>query len=84
MQSGQKNTKNWLLEFDGLDSGINPLTGWESSKDTMSEVKIKVRKIDIPVSLLKKDYSSQPEFRQALKDWLNDIWEEKNKILNLN
>jgi hypothetical protein len=50
----------------------------------MSEVKIKVRKIDIPVSLLKKDYSSQPEFRQALKDWLNDIWEEKNKILNLN
>ena len=41
MQSGQRNTKNWLLEFDTLNTGINPLMGWESSKDTMSEVKLK-------------------------------------------
>ena len=41
MQSGKRGTKNWLLEFDTLDTGINPLTGWETSKDTMSEVKLK-------------------------------------------
>jgi len=40
MQSGMRNTKNWLLEFDTLNTGINPLMGWESSKDTMSEVKL--------------------------------------------
>ena len=40
MQSGKRNTKKWLLEFDTLNTGINPLTGWETSKDTMSEVKL--------------------------------------------
>ena len=40
MQSGKRNTKNWLLEFDTLDTGINPMMGWETSKDTMSEVKL--------------------------------------------
>ena len=40
MQSGKRNTKNWILEFDTLDTGINPLMGWETSQDTMSEVKL--------------------------------------------
>ena len=57
---------------------------WDFLCGKMSEVDIKVRKIDIPDSFLGKDYSSQPEFRQELKDWLNNIWDEKNKFLNLN
>ena len=40
MQSAKRNTKNWLMEFDTLDTGINPLMGWETSQDTMSEVKL--------------------------------------------
>jgi hypothetical protein len=40
MQSGKRNTKNWILEFDTLDTGINPLMGWTTSTDTMSEVKL--------------------------------------------
>jgi len=40
MQAGKRNTKKWFLEFDTLDTGINPLMGWETSKDTMSEVKL--------------------------------------------
>ena len=40
MQSGIANTKSWLLEFEVGDSKTEPLMGWESSKDTMSEVKI--------------------------------------------
>ena len=40
MQSGRRNTKNWFLEFDTLNTGINPLMGWESSEDTMSEIKL--------------------------------------------
>jgi len=41
MQSGKRNEKSWLLEFDTLNTGISPLMGWESSNDTMSEVKLK-------------------------------------------
>ena len=40
MQSGKRKSKKWLLEFDTLNNGIDPLMGWESSKDTMSEVKL--------------------------------------------
>ena len=40
MQSGGRNTKKWLLEFDTLNTGVNPLMGWVTSKDTMSEVKL--------------------------------------------
>ena len=39
MQSGKGKSKNWLLEFDTKDPSTNPFMGWESSKDTMGEVK---------------------------------------------
>ena len=40
MQSGRSNTKNWLLEYEVSKTGINALTGWETSRDTLSEVKL--------------------------------------------
>ena len=40
MQSGKRNTKNWILEFETSNTGINPLMGWETSSDTMSEIKL--------------------------------------------
>lgn len=74
---------SYLLDFT-ITYNSDSRDFWDFLCGRMSEVKIKVRKIDIPDSLLKKDYSSQPEFRQELKNWLNNIWEEKNKFLNLN
>jgi len=41
MQSGRQNSNKWLLEFDTINKSINPLMGWESSRDTMSELKLK-------------------------------------------
>ena len=55
---------------------------WDFLCGKMSKVDIKVRKIDIPDFFLGKDYVNQPEFRKELKDWLNNIWDEKNKFLN--
>ena len=40
MQSGRGKLKKWILEFDTRDSQISPLMGWESSDDTMGEVKL--------------------------------------------
>ena len=36
----EKERVNWLLEFDTKDPSTNPFMGWESSKDTMGEVKL--------------------------------------------
>ena len=41
MQSGRGKQKNWILEFETRDPNDNVLMGWESSDDTLKEVKLK-------------------------------------------
>ena len=55
---------------------------WSFLCGGMSDIKIKVRSIDIPKDLLNKDYSKDQQFRNDLKDWLNLIWEEKDSFLS--
>ena len=71
MQSGRGKSKNWLLEFDTLDNGINPLMGWESSKDTMSEIKITFSTRTQAINYAKKNnidyYVVEPQRRKIIK-----------------
>ena len=71
MQSGNRNTKNWLLEFDTLNTGIDPLMGWESSKDTMSEVKLEFSTKEQAINYAKKNninyYIIEPQKRKIVK-----------------
>ena len=71
MQSGNRNTKNWLLEFDTLNTGIDPLMGWESSKDTMSEVKLEFSTKEQAINYAKKNninyYIIEPQKRKIIK-----------------
>jgi hypothetical protein len=41
MQSGRGKQKNWIIEFETRDPNTNSLMGWESSDDTLKEVKLK-------------------------------------------
>jgi len=41
MQSGRGKQKTWILEFETRDPHTNSLMGWESSNDTLKEVKLK-------------------------------------------
>jgi len=71
MQSGKRNTKNWLLEFDTLDNGIYPLMGWESSRDTMSEVKLEFQSKEQAINYAKKNnidyYIIEPQKNKLIK-----------------
>ena len=82
MQSGMRNTKNWLLEFDTLNTGINPLMGWESSKDTMSEVKLEFSSKDQAVNYAKKNninyYVVEPQKRKIIKKSYSDNFLKNN------
>mgnify|MGYP001354551053 FL=1 len=55
MQSGKRGTKNWLLEFETLNTGINKLMGWESSEDTMSEVRLEFPTKEQAINFAKKN-----------------------------
>ena len=63
MQSGKRNSKKWLLEFDTLDTEINPLMGWESSRDTMSVVQLEFSTKDEAINL-----SSLEDYKTWKKD----------------
>ena len=39
-QSGIAKTKRWILEYIDESISINPLMGWESSSNTLSELKL--------------------------------------------
>jgi len=81
MQSGKRNTKNWLLEFDTLNTGINPLMGWETSKDTMSEVKLQFSTKEQAINYAKKNnivyYIIEPEEHKIIKKSYSDNFFKK-------
>ena len=76
MQSGKRNTKKWILEFDTLNTGVNPLMGWESSKDTMSEVKLEFSTKDEAINYVKKNnieyYIVEPQKQKIIKKSYTD------------
>ena len=55
MQSGLGNNDKWLLEFELLDPTINPLMGWESSSDTLSEVRLEFNSKELAIKYAKKN-----------------------------
>ena len=81
MQSGKRNTKNWVLKFDTLNTGINPLMGWQTSKDTMSEVKLEFSTIEQAIFYAKKNnihyYIIKPEDPKIVKKSYSDNFLKK-------
>jgi len=71
MQSGKGNSKNWLLEFETLDKSVSPLMGWESSRDTMSEVKLQFSSKEKAINYAKKNNINyniiEPKERKIIK-----------------
>ena len=47
MQSGLGKTDKWILEYETNDPTSNPLMGWESSNDTLSELKMEFTSKDL-------------------------------------
>ena len=76
MQSGSRNTKKWRIEFDSKDKDINPLMGWETSKDTMSEVKLDFETKDQAIKFANKNnldyYLIEPQKRKFVKKSYTD------------
>ena len=82
MQSAKGKTKNWILEFDTLNTSINPLMGWETSKDTMSEVKLEFPTKEIAIKYAKKNninyYVIEPQKRKFILKSYSDNFTKNN------
>ena len=55
MQSGYGNSNKWIIEYIPEDPGINPLMGWESSTDTLTELKLEFTTKELAINYAKKN-----------------------------
>ena len=71
MQSGLAKNNKWILEFITRDPTINPLMGWESSSDTLTELKLEFSTKELAINYAKKkriDYEVlEPRKRKIVK-----------------
>ncbi len=71
MQSGLAKSSKWILEYETKDPTKNPLMGWESSSDTLSELKLEFSTKESAINYAKKkkiDYELiEPKKRKIVK-----------------
>ena len=54
MQSGNAKNNKWILEFKTKNPSRNPLMGWESSTDTLTELKLEFSSKELAINYAKK------------------------------
>ena len=54
MQSGLGKSDKWILEFETKNPTKNPLMGWESSNDTLSEIRLEFSTKELAINYAKK------------------------------
>ena len=76
MQSGLKKSDKWIIEFETEDPTKNPLMGWESSSDTLSELRLLFSSKELALNYAKKkkiDYEIiEPKKRKTVKKSYSD------------
>jgi len=71
MQSGTKKYDKWIIEYVTEKPGINPLMGWESSTDTLTELKLEFSTKQLAIKYAKKNKINfeiiEPNIRKITK-----------------
>ena len=84
MQSGMGKTDKWILEFVTKNPTINPLMGWESSSDTLSELKLEFSSKESAINYAKKkkiDFEIiEPKIRKTVKKAYADNFLKKTNV----
>ncbi len=70
----------YLIDFT-LVYKTDQRSAWAFLKGDMADVKILVKKFKIPESLKNKSYLDDNEYRIEFKNWIEDIWSQKDKSI---
>ena len=55
MQSGLGKADKWLIKFETENAGVNPLMGWETSSNTLSELNLEFSSKELAIEYAKKN-----------------------------
>ena len=76
MQSGLAKNDKWVIEYIAKNPGINPLMGWESSTDTLSELKLEFSTKESAIEYAKRNKIIfeviEPKERKIIKKSYSD------------
>ena len=71
MQSGTAKKHKWILEFKTKNPTKNPLMGWESSNDTLTELRLHFSSKELAINYAKKKKINfellEPKKRKTVK-----------------
>ncbi|MDA9189306.1 ETC complex I subunit [Candidatus Pelagibacter sp.] len=71
MQSGLGKSDKWLIKFETENTGINPLMGWETSSNTLSELNLEFSSKELAIEYAKKNKIDfeiiEPQKRKTVK-----------------
>ena len=71
MQSGTGKTNKWILEYETKNPTNNPLMGWESSSDTLTELKLEFSSKELAINYAKNNKINyeiiEPKKRKTVK-----------------
>tara|TARA_B100000161_G_scaffold219791_1_gene165007 strand:- start:480 stop:767 length:288 start_codon:yes stop_codon:yes gene_type:complete len=71
MQSGMGKTDKWILEYETKNPTNNPLMGWESSSDTLTELKLEFSSKELAINYAKNNKINyeiiEPKKRKTVK-----------------
>tara|TARA_B100000795_G_scaffold249116_1_gene216417 strand:+ start:426 stop:707 length:282 start_codon:yes stop_codon:yes gene_type:complete len=71
MQSGLGKADKWLIKFETENAGVNPLMGWETSSNTLSELNLEFSTKESAIEYAKKNKINfeviEPQKRKTVK-----------------
>ena len=71
MQSGLGKNNKWIIVFETKNAGTNPLMGWETSSDTLSELNLEFSTKDLAIKYAIKNKIDfeiiEPQKRKTVK-----------------
>lgn len=74
---------------DALDTLIDVAIAYPDGRPSLTdlfanrirEIRVRVRSLPIPERLRGGDYLNDPEFRNGIQDWINQLWADKDRTL---
>jgi len=73
---------NTMIDITIIYPNGNNKSPWDLCCGRINKIVVHVRKIDIPKEFLGKNYANDPEFKTNFQKWLNDFWQEKDRLIS--
>ena len=71
MQSGLGKADKWVFKFETENAGVNPLMGWETNTNTLSELNLEFTTKELAIEYSKKNKIDfeiiEPQKRKTVK-----------------